>query len=80
MAASGGDTLWRGAALQEAALRVKRRIPENEAGRKLAEGIDALLGNMVTCVKLNGFGVGRVEEAARLVASALAVNTTATAV
>lgn len=74
-------------------MRVKHRIPDTKRGLKLFDGVKALLGfgnnllpvsdaeiTMETSVDLHSCGVGNVKEAARLIASALAVNTTTTTV
>lgn len=74
------DSLWDATALQEAAVRVMRDIDDSQQGRKLVQGVEALLGNTDTVVSLSECRLGEVAGAAQLIASALANNTTATRV
>lgn len=74
------DTLWRDETLKGAASRVKSRIGRARKWRAVLRGIDALLGDTEDKVDLPHCHAGEVEEAARLIASAIAVNTTATSV
>lgn len=71
------DALWRGAALRDAAVRVKRRVPDTWMGRTFCAGVDALLCDSEAVVNLSGCGVGDIDCAARLIASLLATNTAA---